>query len=157
MRGESKTVTPGGIIVYRSSVGDVPSPTDHTSQLTSKRFDFGDPNIVSTEEGHRLKISVTLGTVYKPEEITVKLLYKKIIVKAVHEEVIAGRSSKSEFSREFDIPGPVEPRTFKAVLSDEGKLAIGGSLSENTNHDAVMALVYCDMPLRGRAVKVTNH
>lgn len=148
------TVTPGGTVIVRSSDNYSDQPEICSSGYNSSFIASNHSNIVTTPEGQRLKISVRIGTHYKPEEIKVNLRNKNIEVKATHEETIGGRISKSEFSRDFDIPKAIEPKTIKAVVSSDGNLTIGGSVKNNKNHDQIMGLVLCDMPFNGRACKV---
>ena len=126
------------------------SPSTAAAALTSNH-----PNVITSDEGQRLRMQVDIGTNFKPEEICVQLRFKKVLIRAVHEAVVDGRSSRSEFSKEFELPAPLEPSTVRAALnSSSGRLVIGGSLMTNVNHQQVLDLVLCDMPANGKACTV---
>lgn len=112
------------------------------------------PNVVTTDEGQRLKMQVEIGNQFRPDEITVHLRYKKVQIRAIHEDTVDGRSSRSEFSKEFELPGPLEPTTVKAAVNSSGRLYIGGSMMTNASHNHVLDLVLCDMPTNGKACNI---
>ena len=112
------------------------------------------PNVITTDEGQRLRMQIDIGISFKPEEITIHLRYKKVVIRAVHEAMVDGRSSRSEFSKEFELPAALEPSTVKAALNNNGRLFIGGSLMTNVDHQQVLDLVLCDMPANGKACSV---
>lgn len=74
------------------------------------------------DSGSTFKLSVDIGKDFRPEDINVKTVDKKLIVQARHEEKSAGRSSVREFSREFELPGNVDPQRVTAAMTDDGKL-----------------------------------
>jgi HSP20 family molecular chaperone IbpA len=85
------------------------------------------------QDGSRMfKISVDIGKEFGPEDLNIKTVDKRLIVKARHEETSHGRSSCQEFSREFDLPENVDPNYVTASLSDEGKLLIEAPISSYT-------------------------
>lgn len=115
----------------------------------------GSPNIVETDVGRKLQMTVDIGRNYEPEDVQVTLLTRKIVVKARREEKIGTRTSKREFSREFDMPERLENSTVRAKLDSDGQLYIGGSVRDNADHERVTQLVRLDMPIRAKACKTT--
>ena len=115
----------------------------------------GSPNIVATDAGRKLQMTVDIGHNYEPEDVTVTLLTRKIVVKARREEKIGARTSKREFSREFDMPERLENSTVRVKLDSDGRLYIGGSVRDNADHDRVTQLVRLDMPIGAKACKTT--
>jgi len=81
--------------------------------------------LARTEDtGTTFKMSVDIGRDFKPEDINVKTVDRKLIVQARHEEKSAGRSSVREFSREFELPGNVDPQKVTAAMTDDGRLSL---------------------------------
>lgn len=79
--------------------------------------------LARTEDtGTVFKMSVDIGKDFRPEDINVKTVDRKLIVQARHEEKSAGRSSVREFSREFVLPGNVDPQRVTAAMTDDGRL-----------------------------------
>ena len=112
------------------------------------------PNIIATKEGRRLRMLVEVGENFRAEDIVLHLRFKKVQIRATQERSVDGRSCRSEFSKELELPAPLEPSTVRAALNGQGRLYIGGSLMANSNHQRVAALVLNDMPARGRACNV---
>lgn len=88
-----------------------PSPTYARSQPVS----------VETEKKYKVEVDIED---FKPEDLTVKTVDKKLLVSAKREERIGNRSSTKEMSREFQLPDMVDPTTVKAYFSDNGKLLV---------------------------------
>ena len=88
--------------------------------------EFRSSPILREDEGSKsLKMEVDIGQEFKPEEIQVKTVDRKLVVTARHEERSAGRTSVREFSREFDLPANVDPNTVVASMTPEnGKLVV---------------------------------
>jgi HSP20 family molecular chaperone IbpA len=87
------------------------------------------PGIITKPDGTReLRLEIDVGTQYKPEEITVKTVDRKICISARHEEKMGNRTSFSEFSKEYEIPESVDPFTVNAYLTDTGKLIVEAPL-----------------------------
>ncbi|GAB1598539.1 major egg antigen-like [Argonauta hians] len=61
---------------------------------------------------------------YKPEEITVKTLDKKLVITARREEKIGNRTTTKNMSKESTIPDNVDPLSVKAFFADNGRLLI---------------------------------
>ena len=79
--------------------------------------------LARTEDtGSTFKMSVDIGKDFKPEDINVKTVDRKLVVQARHEEKSAGRSSVREFSREFELPGNVDPQKVTAAMTEDGRL-----------------------------------
>ena len=115
----------------------------------------GEPQIKSSEYGKLLKLVVDIGRDYVAGDITVALSQSRIAIRALHEETVGGRSSTRRFSRDFDLPQPVEGKTVVARLAGNGKLYVGGSLAGNRCHEMVEEALSLEMPLGGKTVKVS--
>ena len=115
----------------------------------------GSPNIVETDVGRKLQMTVDIGRNYEPEDVQVSLLTRKIVVKAKREEKVGARTSKREFSREFDMPERLENSTVRVKLDSDGVLYIGGSVRDNADHERVLQLVRLDMPIAAKTCKTT--
>lgn len=61
---------------------------------------------------------------YKPEEITVKTLDRKLLVTARREEKIGSRTTTRNMSKESTIPDNVDPLSVKAFFTENGRLLI---------------------------------
>jgi hypothetical protein len=93
---------------------------------------------------------IKMGGTYDPEDVNIKLFDHKVTVKAKHEESVGGRSSRREFSREFDLPKPLYVRSFRAAITPDGHLVLCGSLRENDDQRAMTNVVASAMPRDGR-------
>lgn len=85
-------------------------------------------SIITEPDGARkLHLQVDIGE-YKPEDIVVKTMDRKLIVTARHEEKMEGRTIHKEFNKEFELPETVDPMSVNAFLSEDGKLTIEAPL-----------------------------
>ena len=116
----------------------------------------GSPNIVETDAGRKLQMTVDIGRNFTPDDVIVTLLTRKIVVKARHEETTGGRTSTRQFSREFDMPERLENSTVVVKLDSDGTLYIGGSVRDNTDHDGVSQRIRLDMPIGAKLCKTTT-
>ena len=130
-----------------------PSKYRQRNNNNESSFRNSDPNVVNTKYGPMLKIEVNIGD-YQPEDVKIALSEHKVSVKAKREETIRGRTSRREFSREFDIPEPIQRRYFKAKLTKDGRLVFGGSFMSNSDHDMVLQTLYNTMPIYGTNVQL---
>lgn len=117
---------------------------------------YNSPVIDDTDYGKKMKMVIKMGGDYDPKDVHVTLYDHKVSVKAKHVENIGGRSSKREFSREFDLPKPLYAGSFRAVLTPDAKLVLGGSLLENENQRAMSSIVYRDMPENGKPCSIDH-
>lgn len=103
------------------------------------------PIPVDTKE-KKFKVELDIDD-FKPEDIMVKTLDKKLVISARREEKGAGRSSSKEMNRELNLPDNVDPLTVKAFFSEDGKLLIeaplrpssGSQSNEKTNSPHVQS------------------
>eukprot|EP00918_Siedleckia_nematoides_P062930 GHVU01137076.1.p1 GENE.GHVU01137076.1~~GHVU01137076.1.p1 ORF type:complete len:538 (+),score=67.27 GHVU01137076.1:80-1693(+) len=112
------------------------------------------PEVEDTEYGKKVRLVIDIGKDYDAEDITVALNFRKVSVTAVHEDKTGGRSSKRQFSRDYDLPCDVEGRTVRATLSADNKLHIGASAKGNEEHDVIIGFIIQDMPRGGSKCKV---
>ena len=131
-----------------------PHLTTTTVVGSPSRYGSTNPMVVSVNDTRKLKMAVDIGAEFHAPEVTIKVVGTKIQVHARHEETIGGRTSKREFSREFDLPERLEETTVRAVLGDDGKLVIGASVLSNRTHADAIDSVMRDMPINGQPVRV---
>lgn len=77
----------------------------------------------SLERDKKFKVEIDIEG-FRPDELTVKTVDKKLVIKARREEKIGNRSSTKELNREFQLPDTVDPVSVKAYFSESGKLFI---------------------------------
>ena len=70
------------------------------------------------------RISVDVGPEFSCDELTVKSVDRRLLISARHDETTAGRTSRREFSREFELPEAVDPETLTASMPGDGRLVI---------------------------------
>lgn len=70
------------------------------------------------------RISVDVGPEFSADELTVKSVERRLLIHARHDETIDGRTSRREFSREFELPDAVDPETLVASMPGDGRLVI---------------------------------
>lgn len=114
---------------------------------------YTNPLVVIVDGQRKLKLSVDIGTGFKPEEIEVSLKNNKLGVNASHEETVPW-SSKRQFSREWDLPEDIEARTLRAALTDTGRIIMAASCKVNHDHDAVLDSIKTDMPSGGQYCRI---
>ena len=137
------------------------SPTMHSTGMMqpSSRigiFKYNNARIEESPEGRKLRLVIDLGAKYNPDEIQMRLVGQQIMLQAKHEEKIGGRTSRCEFSREFELPEAVEARTLRAMMAPDGMITVGASVKDNQNHDQVLEAVLVDMPSGGRSCTFSN-
>jgi len=82
-------------------------------------------SLMKQEDGSsQLKMEIPIGPEYKPEDLDIKTIDRKVVVKARHEEKAHGRTSVQEFNKEFDLPADIDPNTVVASMTDDGKVII---------------------------------
>ena len=77
-------------------------------------------------------MTVEIGKEFKPEEVMVKTVDKKLQISAKHEEQVQGRTTMREFSKELELPENVDPNSVTASMSEDGKLIIEAPMSGYT-------------------------
>ena len=157
-RSMFKTMTPSSMIgsMVHSPSNRVVYSSSPTYSPNSMFSHFNSPSIITVNETKKLKLNVDVGRDFDPEDIKVKLERdaKRIKVQADKEEVINGRSTKREFSREFELPERMEASTLRASLDAHGRLFIGGSLMSNKDHMQALDSVNQDLPSHATPVRV---
>jgi len=99
----------------------------HSSPLVHASYppDYKNGSVMKQEDGaSQLKMEIPIGPEYKPEDLDIKTIDRKVVVKARHEEKAQGRTSVQEFNKEFDLPADVDPNTVVASMTDDGKVII---------------------------------
>lgn len=83
-----------------------------------------DRPFVTDPTGHK-KLALRFDcSKFKPEEISIKTMDKRLVVHAKHEEKSPGRSVYREFTREYTLPQSVDPLRLTSTLSKDGVLQI---------------------------------
>ena len=90
------------------------------------------PVLTEQDGTRRLKMTVEIGREFKPDEVMVKTVDKKLQISAKHEEQVQGRTTMREFSKELELPENVDPNTVTASMSEDGKLIIEAPMSGYT-------------------------
>jgi HSP20 family molecular chaperone IbpA len=139
---------------YTSSSSSPRSMSPPRSPRLKVKNTTNTPEVEDTEYGKKIKLVIDIGNDYSAEDIKVSLHYKKVSVQAVHEDNTGGRTSRRQFSRDYDLPLEVEGRTLRATLSADNKLHIGASAKENKEHDVIIGFIIQDMPRGGRKCAV---
>ncbi|RUS86381.1 hypothetical protein EGW08_005831 [Elysia chlorotica] len=108
---------------------DTAFPVKSSPQM--KSLDLGTPvknPIVTEADGSRkLRLQVDIGE-FRPEDVVVKTMDRKLIVHAEHEEKTSGRTLHKEFNKEYDLPESVDPATIQAYIADDRNLTIEAPL-----------------------------
>lgn len=91
------------------------SPQNSTSEASDSS------SVASMDRSTKYKVEVDIED-FKPEELTVKTIDKKLVVNAMREERIGTRSSTKELNRQLTLPDTIDPQTVKAFFSESGKL-----------------------------------
>lgn len=90
------------------------------------------PVLTEQDGTRRLKMTVEIGREFRPEEVMVKTVDKKLQISAKHEEQVQGRTTMREFSKELELPENVDPNAVTASMSEDGKLIIEAPMSGYT-------------------------
>ena len=90
------------------------------------------PVLTEQDGSRRLKMTVEIGKEFKPDEVMVKTVDKKLQISAKHEEQVQGRTTMREFSKELELPDNVDPNSVTASMSEDGKLIIEAPMSGYT-------------------------
>lgn len=81
------------------------------------------PIITEPDGTRKLRLTVDTGE-FRPEEVVVKTMEKKLVVHAEHVEKTAGKTLHKEFNKEYELPDSVDQSAITAYIGDEGKLII---------------------------------
>ncbi|XP_045175088.1 small heat shock protein p36-like [Mercenaria mercenaria] len=93
---------------------------DRTLQLATP---VKNPIITEPDGTRKLRLTVDAGE-FRPEEVVVKTMEKKLVVHAEHVEKTAGKTLHKEFNKEYELPDSVDQSAITAYIGDEGKLII---------------------------------
>lgn len=93
---------------------------DRTLQLATP---VKNPIITEPDGTRKLRLTVDAGD-FRPEEVVVKTMEKKLVVHAEHVEKSAGKTLHKEFNKEYELPDSVDQTAITAYIGDEGKLII---------------------------------
>ena len=83
-------------------------------------------------------LTIELGTVFEPEDVTVQVLKEdKIQILAKHCVKTSERLSKTKFCKDYDLGERIETYSLKGGLTKDGKLLVGalakGQTEEQTS------------------------
>lgn len=97
------------------------SGTGRSSHLSSPA-----PSYIIAQTKPKFHVEIPVGSDYQPEEIQIRTLNNRVYVSARHEEKQANKSTFREFSKEYDIPEHIDPKSISARL-EYGILHLEGS------------------------------
>ncbi|KAF6017033.1 hsp-25 [Bugula neritina] len=80
--------------------------------------------------GDALNYSLSIAG-YKPEEVSVSVEGRKVIVKAKHEENSGGRKVHNEMTKSFDLPPSVDSHHVRSYIKDGNTLYIEAQLRDD--------------------------
>ena len=103
----------------------IPSPPSMSPGRTAPATG---PIVTDADGRKRLRLLVDIGSEFKPEDILVKTIDKKLIISAKHEEKTSGRTLQREFNKEYELPDIVDPQTVNAYFTEDGALTIEAPL-----------------------------
>ncbi|KAK3598799.1 hypothetical protein CHS0354_020910 [Potamilus streckersoni] len=101
----------------------VPTGTATYATTTTEVHGGADGSSAVLDKDRKFKVEVDIED-FKPEELQVKTVDRKLVISAKREEQIGNRTSTKEFNREFLLPDAVDPYSVKAFFSDTGKLLL---------------------------------
>lgn len=108
----------------RSSQGSK-SPASSSPSTPSKEK-IGVPVFRDENGTRRMHLTVDLGSVFEPEDITIQVIKEnRIQVRAKHRVKTSDRLSKSKFNKEYELGEKIETLTLRGGLTCEGKLIVG--------------------------------
>ena len=81
------------------------------------------PYVTDAEGNRKLALRYDVSQ-FVPEEVTVKTTDNEIVVHAKHHEETEGRKVHREFTRKFQLPQDIDPKTVKATLAKDGVLHV---------------------------------
>lgn len=87
------------------------------------------PIITEPDGTRKLRLTVDAGE-FKPEEIVVKTMEKKLVVHAERVEKTAGKTLHKEFNKEYELPDSVDQTAITAYIGDEGKLIVEAPIKD---------------------------
>lgn len=88
------------------------------------------PIITEPDGTRKLRLTVDAGE-FKPEEIVVKTMEKKLVVHAERVEKTAGKTLHKEFNKEYELPDSVDQTAITAYIGDEGKLIVEAPIRDS--------------------------
>ena len=61
------------------------------------------------------RITIDIGSDFKPEDLSVKTVDRKLVVVARHEEKVPGKNCSKKFNKEFELPEQVDPNQVRTM------------------------------------------
>jgi len=117
------------VITYREPVVDYPLRSWNKMNRALRQFNHLSDQLTNEmgsikDSKDKFEVNLNCGH-YKPEEISVKLMDKSLIVEAKHEERSDGHGYISrQFRRRYDLPDNVEMDKLESKLGVDGVLSI---------------------------------
>ncbi|VDD76730.1 unnamed protein product [Mesocestoides corti] len=100
------------------------SGTGRSSHLSSRASPA--PLSINVHSKPRFNVEIPMGSDYLPNEIQIRTLNNRVYISARHEERLSNRNTFREFSKEYDIPEHIDPKSISARL-EHGILHLEGS------------------------------
>lgn len=116
--------------VSASSHGSHASKSSRESKASStetpSKEKIGVPIFRDENGSRRLHLTVELGAVYTPEDITVQVIKEnRIQIRAKHREKTCERLNTNKFVKEYELGEKIETFSLKGGLTADGKLIVG--------------------------------
>jgi HSP20 family molecular chaperone IbpA len=116
------------------SMGRLWRDFDRLSPFGALRHRLFDPHfrtvpVETTADGQRLyKISLDLGSEFRPEDITVTVKDREVTVKARRESTADGCKQLREYSYQYSLPEEVTVEQIRSLLTSDGQLTVEAPL-----------------------------
>ncbi|VDL89691.1 unnamed protein product [Schistocephalus solidus] len=112
-----------------SSGSGTPTSTLASGRFSSRNLTASPSSNLSTSlrlSPPNFHVEIPIGSDYEPGEIQVRTLNNRVYICAKHEERVSNRNTFRNFSKEYDIPDYIDPRSVTARL-EQGVLYLEGT------------------------------
>ncbi|ESO06439.1 hypothetical protein HELRODRAFT_160608 [Helobdella robusta] len=107
----------------KSPPQNTPPSTPHREQPAK----IGVPVFIQDDDGQRrMHLTVDVGNMFKPNDITVQVIKEnRILIKAKNEERTSEKFTKMKYTKEIELAEKIESYSIRGGLTTDGKLIIG--------------------------------
>ncbi|BHF57855.1 hypothetical protein SprV_0100080100 [Sparganum proliferum] len=112
-----------------SSGSGTPTSMATSGRFSSRNLTASPTSTLSTSmrlSPPNFHVEIPIGSDYEPGEIQVRTLNNRVYICAKHEERVSNRNTFRNFSKEYDIPEYIDPRSVTARL-EQGVLYLEGT------------------------------
>lgn len=107
-----------------SSISGTARGSSHVSLRSSPPLLPASYSLVAAKK--KFHVEIPVGADYLPNEIQIRTLNNRVYISAHHEERLSTRNTFRDFSKEYDIPEHIDPKSINARL-EHGVLHLEGS------------------------------